>query len=325
MDLMASLRALRRQWILTCFLLLLTFAAGVAAFVKIPGPYSAKSMVALVPSQQESKLNGNNPYLSYNGSEIIAGDIVLRQVMAPSTVVALANQGFTGSYTIVDDPNTSGPILDVTVTGKSKTVVENTLRAVTDRVQSRLSSLQQTFAPTAQLHSLVASFDPTPKLQASKKARVIVLVVGLGLVLTYAIPQILDAEISRRRARRDPGYVPPAGPGYVPPTGKDEDPPRSYEAAPHRRRYRPSTEPEQPVPDARPVARPYAERPRDMEPAPAPDLEPVPDESRPVARPYAERPRDIERSVPVPSDGHATTEAEQRPGRDTAHRREFTY
>jgi hypothetical protein len=184
MDLAASMRALRRQWILTGFLLILTFVAGVAAWVKMPGPYSTESMVVLLPSQQASKLNGNNPYESYGGSESVAGDIVLRQVMDPAVITALANKGYTASYAIADDPNTSGPILDITVTGNSAAEVENTLRGVTNEVQTKLIALQSFLVPANRITSMVASFDPTAKLEVSKKARDVVLIVGLGLVLT---------------------------------------------------------------------------------------------------------------------------------------------
>jgi hypothetical protein len=280
MDLMASLRALRRQWILTAFLLLLTFAAAVATWVKLPGPYSSVSMVTLVPSQQASKLNGNNPYMSYGGSENVAGDIILRQTMDPATVVALAQRGYTGSYTIADDPNTSGPILDITVTGSSKAVVENTLRGVTNEVQTKLAALQQNLLPVNRITSIVVSFNTTAKLEVSKKARDIVLVVGLGLVLTYAIPQIVDGQLRRRRGDDDSESAPPvAASGYGPPAAEDQYGQSSYQA-PHRRKYRPTTEPE-PVPDSRPAARPSAERPRGVERAAAP--------------------------VPAPADGHATS------------------
>ena len=284
MDLAASLRTLRRQWILTCLLLLLTFAAGIGAWVKLPGPYSAESMLALVPSHQESIQNGNNPYLSYNGSEVVAGDIVLRQVMAPGTVQALANQGYTGTYTIADDPNTTGPILDITVTGKEQSVVENTLRGVTAKVQDQLTTLQQALAPANRIGSIVASYDPKASLEVSKKARLIVLVVGLGLVLTYALPQILDAEVSRRRGRRAAEDLPPAGP-----------PSRDYqqEMPPHRRRFRPSTEPDE-VPEPVPAARPYTEQST----------------------------RGMEGAMPSPPAEGTTPRP---PGTERAHRREFTY
>jgi hypothetical protein len=271
MDLMASLRALRRQWILTAFLLLLTFAAAVATWVKLPGPYSSVSMVTLVPSQQASKLNGNNPYMSYGGSENVAGDIILRQTMDPATVVALAQRGYTGSFTIADDPNTSGPILDITVTGSSKAVVQNTLRGVTKEVQLKLAALQQNLLPANRITSIVVSFQNNAKLEVSKKARDIVLVVGLGLVLTYAIPQIVDGQLRRRRGDDDSDSPPPAAvSGYGPPAEEDQYGQSPYQA-PHRRRYRPTIEPEpEPVPDSRPAARPSAERPRGVERAAAP-------------------------------------------------------
>jgi hypothetical protein len=291
MDLMASLRALRRQWILTGFLLVLTFMAAVAVWVKLPGPYSTKSMVALVPSLQASKLNGNNPYMSYGGSENVAGDIILREVLAPATASALAAQGDTGSYSIVDDPTTGGPIVDITVTGSSKAVVESTLRAVTDEFQAKLASLQQSYLPVNRITSTVVSYNPTPTLEISKKARELVLAAGLGLVLTYALPQILDAEVTRRRARRASRYGPPAR--------EDEHEPQPDQQS-HRRRYRPAVE----------------------------DPELVPPGSRSAARPYVDRSRGAERTAPppVPSDGDVSAGApEPRPGREAARRREFTY
>jgi hypothetical protein len=203
MDLAASVRTMRRRWILTSILFLLTLVAGAVSWVKLPGPYQTESMIALLPSHQSSEINGNNPYLSFGGSLNVAGDIVLREVMAPKTAVSLAAQGYTSSYTVVDDPLTSGPILDITVTGSSKSQVEATLQGVTAATQAQLDSLQSTLKPVNRITSQVVSIQPTPKLLTSKKARTLVIVLGLGLVLTYGIPQIVDAEITRRRTRRD--------------------------------------------------------------------------------------------------------------------------
>jgi len=202
MDLVASGRALRRRWILTSFLFLLTLAAALAAWVKLPGPYQAESMTVLYPSQQASKPNGDNPLMSFGGSLNVAGDIVLREVSAPSYMAQLAAHGYTSSFTIADDPNTTGPILDVTVTGKSQTQVEQTLNGVTAAVKNQLASIQQNYKPANRITSQVVSTQPTPQLLVSKKARTIVIVLGLGLVLTFAIPQVVDAEIAKRRGAR---------------------------------------------------------------------------------------------------------------------------
>jgi hypothetical protein len=202
MDLVASGRTLRRRWILTSFLFLLTVLAALAAWVKIPGPYQAESMIVLYPSQQASKLNGDNPLMSFGGSLNVAGDIVLREVSAPSYAAQLAAHGYTSSFTIADDPNTTGPILDVTVTGSNQSQVEQTLNGVTAAVKNQLAAIQQSYKPANRITSQVVSTQPTAKLLVSKKARTIVIVLGLGLVLTFAIPQVVDAEIAKRRGAR---------------------------------------------------------------------------------------------------------------------------
>jgi hypothetical protein len=202
MDLVASGRTLRRRWILTSFLFLLTLAAALAAWVKLPGPYQAESMTVLYPSQQASKPNGNNPLMSFGGSLNVAGDIVLREVSSPSYAAQLAAHGYTSSFTIADDPNTTGPILDVTVTGKNQGQVEQTLAGVTAAVKTQLAAIQQGYKPANRITSQVVSTQPTPQLLVSKKARTVVIVLGLGLVLTFAIPQVVDAEIAKRRGAR---------------------------------------------------------------------------------------------------------------------------
>jgi hypothetical protein len=196
-------RTLRRRWILTSFLFLLTLFVAAAAWVKIPGPYQAESMIVLYPSKQAAKINGNNPLMSFGGSLNVAGDIVLREVSAPTSVATLAAKGYSSSFTIADDPNTTGPILDVTVTGKNQDQVENTLRGVTAAVQARLNYIQGGYQQQNRITSAVVSIDPTPKLLVSKKARNIVIILGLGLVLTFAIPLIVDGEIGKRRGDRD--------------------------------------------------------------------------------------------------------------------------
>ncbi len=215
MDLVASGRTLRRRWILTSFLFLLTLAAALAAWVKLPGPYQAESMTVLYPSQQASRPNGDNPLMSFGGSLNVAGDIVLREVSAPAYVAQLAAHGYTSSFTIADDPNTTGPILDVTVTGKNQGQVEQTLTGVTAAVKNQLAAIQQGYKPANRITSQVVSTQPTPQLLVSKKARTVVIVLGLGLVLTFVIPQVVDAEMAKRRRRGQRADSGPASAEYA--------------------------------------------------------------------------------------------------------------
>src|SRR5690349_9671918 len=141
MDLGEFFRTLRRQWILTLLLLLLTLFAVYEANNKFSGPYQAESVIVLLPSQKAAEPNGSNPYLSFDSSINVAGDIVLRQVMDPHTVAALAAKGYSSSYEILDDPNTAAPMLDVTATGGDKAQVESTLQVVTRTFQAHLDTL----------------------------------------------------------------------------------------------------------------------------------------------------------------------------------------
>src|SRR5215471_18289361 len=240
MDLGEFFRTLRRQWILTLVLLLLTLFAVYQANKKFSGPYQAESVIVLLPSQKAAEPNGRNPYLSFDSSINVAGDIVLRQVMDPHMVANLAAKGYSSSYEIVDDPNTAAPMLDVTVTGGDKAQVESTLVAVTRTFQSRLDSLQQSLKPINRVTSMVIFKDPVAKLELSKKARVLVVFLVIGLVLTCAIPLMVDAEITRRRGRRGSrgpaqgtrggakGWLPAGRPGRPAPPRPRISPPSGY-------------------------------------------------------------------------------------------------
>jgi hypothetical protein len=221
MDVMGSLHALRRRWLLALLLLLATLA-GAAALGMRPGPYQSGSQVVLLPSQQISKPNGNNPYLSFGGSVSLTADLVRREMMDPRTALALAASGFPSTYQVVDDPATSGPVLDVTVTGSSKAAVEHTLYGVTAEISTKLAGMQAGTSRANRITSLVVSINPQATLLVSKKARSVVVALGLGLVFTIAVPQLVDASIARRRAmsmaaehveRQPPAQADSASPG----------------------------------------------------------------------------------------------------------------
>ena len=88
------------------------------------------------------------------------------------------------------------------MTGRNQSQVEQTLHGVTAAVKNQLAAIQRNYKPANRITSQVVSTQPTPKLLVSKKARTIVIVLGLGLVLTFAIPQVVDAEIAKRRGAR---------------------------------------------------------------------------------------------------------------------------
>jgi hypothetical protein len=214
MDSSGSLHTLRKHWVLTSVLILLTLVAAAGMWVAKPGPYQSESQVVFLASQQSSKVNGDNPYMSFNTTLSTTADLVRREVLDPQIVAALGARGYAESYNVVDDPLATGPILDITAVGSSQAAVEATQRAVTSQVKSELQSLQANIAPENQITSLMVSSQSTPSLLVSKKARPLVAVLAVGLILTLAIPQIVDASARRRRDRRRP--APPARQAPIP-------------------------------------------------------------------------------------------------------------
>jgi capsular polysaccharide biosynthesis protein len=205
MDVSGALHTLRKHWILTSVLVLLTLVAAMEAWVKIPGPYQSSSQVVFLASQQASKPNGSNPYLSFADTLGTTADIVRREVLDPRVVAALAARGFTEAYDIQDDPLGTGPVLDITATGHTQAGATATQAAVTADVQTALTQLQSDILPKNQITSMVVTSTPEPKLLVSKKARPVVAVLVLGFILTLAIPQMVDAIQSRGRNRRKKG------------------------------------------------------------------------------------------------------------------------
>jgi capsular polysaccharide biosynthesis protein len=216
MDVSGALHTLRKHWILTSVLVLLTLVAAFEAWVKIPGPYQSGSQVVFLASEQTSKPNGNNPYMSFDDTLSTTADIVRRQVLDPRIVAALAARGFTDTYDIEDDPIGVGPILDITATGPTKAGVMATQAAVTADVQNQLQELQTNLLAKDRVVSMVATSSPKATLVVSKKARPVVAVLVVGFILILAIPQIVDAVQNRGRDRRKKGSRRPWAPIETP-------------------------------------------------------------------------------------------------------------
>jgi capsular polysaccharide biosynthesis protein len=199
MDLVSSLR---RRWILSSVLLLLTIAATVLGILKLAPTYQSQSSVIFLASQTASKSYGGNPYLAFNSTLNQTADVVRYEVTDQRTVDALAKEGYTSTYQVTDAIDTSGPVLIIAVTGHDLSGVEHTLSGVTNEASAKLVGLQTTLAPVNRIRSLVITFQPKPKAVSSKKVRPLSVIAGGGILLTIGIPLLVDAIITRRRAER---------------------------------------------------------------------------------------------------------------------------
>ena len=109
MDLAESFRTLRRHWILTLSLILLTLLGAAAALVKLPWTYTSQSTIVLLASEHAAKQSGGNPYLAFDSSLSLTANIVRRTMMDPHTGQDLASHGYTATYQVTDATDTSGP------------------------------------------------------------------------------------------------------------------------------------------------------------------------------------------------------------------------
>jgi hypothetical protein len=301
MDFMQSLRILRRRWILTTLLLLLTLAGTAGAFKKLPHTYISTSTVVLLASKNASKANGGNPYLSFSSSLPLTADVLRRELLDPRTALDLAGRGYTAGYLVTDAPDTTGPVLLVTVTGHDKAAVEHTLYGVTAEIGTKLLALQASITPTNQIRVATLSVTPEAKLSISKLARPLVVLLGFGLLLTFAVPLIVDAQISRRRPR-DLAGPPPEDLGRPDRDGYERRP------GPPRERMHPPEHP-QPgrAPGGQPGRAPGSQPGRDLpQPGRAPGSQPGRD-LPPVRAPGSQPGRDL------PQPGRAPG---RQPGRD---------
>src|SRR5258708_38029572 len=127
MDLIATLRALRRRWIVTSLLLLATLTGTAAVIFVLPWTYQAKSSVILLASQNESKPAGNNPWLTFNSAITNTAYVLSLVVTGPSVQRELPAAGAHGSYTVALSSATRGPGIFSTATASPKARAASTL------------------------------------------------------------------------------------------------------------------------------------------------------------------------------------------------------
>jgi hypothetical protein len=201
MEVMETFQVLRRRRLLSSVLLLLTVAGTAGAAVKLPWTYQSVAQTVLLNSNTASKASGGNPYLAFDPSLTQTANVLCLELMDPRTAHALASEGYSAGYQVVVNSVTGGPVIQITVTGSNAGTVEHTLSGVTDAVSTKLQGLQSGIAPQNRITSTVLSVQPTATRSLSKKAKPLVAVLGVGLALTFAIPQLVNGVALRRRRR----------------------------------------------------------------------------------------------------------------------------
>ena len=124
--------------------------------------------------------------------------------MDPQTANSLAAHGFTGSYT-VEMPTYStsvvGSVLLVAVTGSGAANVEHTLNGVIGALRGSLASLQAGVRADDRIQVTVLAPAASATVNTTHTVRSLAIVAGLGLVIAFGVPWIIDAQVNRQMAR----------------------------------------------------------------------------------------------------------------------------
>ncbi len=196
--------ALRRRWYLTVTGILATAGLCAAAYLAFPPTYQAKSSIVLLPPATTVE-EGGNPYLQLSD---------LRQAV-DVTIAALSSQSATdqvkaaapdGSYEVLPDYTTNGPIFIITADDSTQASTLATLDVVKDMVAPTLANLQNSLgiAPESQITPKVLTSDQEPTTVRKAQIRGLILALAAGLILSSFLLAVVDSALLRRAARREP-------------------------------------------------------------------------------------------------------------------------
>ena len=198
-----------RQWPIAVAGLIGTVVLCVATLRLVPPSYSTKADVLLTPPPTAPTLGttGNpNPYMQLGGLQPLA-DVVSRTMMSGATLSALQKAGLVGSYTVIRDATTDGPIVTVTTKAATPAAALNDLRLVLNMTGPQLNRLQIAEGVADNYRVTATAVSRDTQASASRKSQIRGLAVALviGLLGTALAVSVVDRLRQRRSAPESSG------------------------------------------------------------------------------------------------------------------------
>lgn len=206
---MNSFSVLWRRKGLAFTLLILTLLGAVGAGIMLPWTYNASITETLLDSKQSSEaLGGGNPYLSFNSPMVEMANLLAMKLTSSANTLALQENGYTASFqtqVLSETPENEEPFIQISVSGSNQEVVARTLQGVAASLSASLTELQADVPPQSRLSLQSIAEVSTPVRSSSSKIKPFVGLLGVGLVLTFLIPQAVEGSARRRRKIRAGG------------------------------------------------------------------------------------------------------------------------
>ncbi|WP_234443009.1 chain length determinant protein [Streptomyces cellulosae] len=192
---------MRRRWYVLLPGLLLAAGLMVAVAVVVPITYQSQSTVVLLNSQKATVAYDGNPFLSTQTSLTGMADSLARNLNSDGSVRELKSRGAKGTFEAKLADNAQGPLMWLTVTGTDKAAVLKSDRVLTEYAKERLDQFQkeQSVAPKAMIRMQTVVPPQNPVAQTKTRLEYMIMVGGLGLVLSMTTAFYAEA---RKRSRK---------------------------------------------------------------------------------------------------------------------------
>ncbi|MDN4612886.1 hypothetical protein P5G50_00360 [Leifsonia sp. F6_8S_P_1B] len=201
MTLKSLLISLGRRWYVTLAGVLITAGLCGAAYLNTSPTLERSASDLLVPGKTTIP-EGGNPYLYLGGLGQVA-DVLVSSLRSEQVLGGITDD-FPGTTLAVGrDASTSGPMITMTVSGKSDAAVEGALTALAAQVPKALEQLQTTAGvpDQARISVLTLTKDTTSTVIQKGRIEVVGMIAAAGLVLTVLLAGLVDGLVRGRRQR----------------------------------------------------------------------------------------------------------------------------
>lgn len=192
-------KLLLSRWYFTAIGVMMTILLCLAAALYVPATYKSNADVLLLPAAK-SVGAGGNPYLDLGGMEQ-AADVLVKALSDGSVDDALKREHITGTYVVIRDPATTGPMLLITTQGKTASVALATMNRLIELAAPTMQRVQASIAVPAQyrITTSVVTVDKNATVVRKGQIRAVVAVGALSLILSLLALAGISRVIDRRQ------------------------------------------------------------------------------------------------------------------------------
>ena len=205
MDLFDVASACRRRWYVVVPLLVLTAMAAIFAYFTVPTVYQASSVVGLGPSPTTG---GEGNGILNNGGTVMLANVTAIGLSSPEVTEQIENDAGATEFTaeVVAVPGGQMPMVELTTRAHDLETAERALVVANERAQEEVNRIQadagigeRSFGVVYQVSSGTEIDVLTPG-----RTRLLVGILGLGIVASVVIGFYWDLVLTGRRRRRRP-------------------------------------------------------------------------------------------------------------------------